>query len=143
MLIILYWPFITPLPKIFKHLKRKQYIVTDGMVANVSTSQNHNALVSGACQLSPGPICLRFFLCRGAAAAPPPGCDVTTATLWYRISAYLDSRCCQRPYHAENTSSRPITEVKQHRARLVLGWVTAWEHRVSLTFCSLPRTLNK
>ena len=22
-----------------------------------------------------------------------------------------------------------ITEVKQHRARLVLGWVTAWEHR--------------
>ena len=40
----------------------------------------------------------------------------------------------QRPYHAENTSSRPITEVKQHRARLVLGWVTAWEHRVSLSF---------
>ena len=42
----------------------------------------------------------------------------------------------QRPYHAENTSSRPITEVKQHRARLVLGWVTAWEHRVSLSFCN-------
>ena len=40
---------------------------------------------------------------------------------------------CQRPYHVENTSSRPITEVKQHRARLVLGWVTAWEHRVPLT----------
>ena len=43
----------------------------------------------------------------------------------------------QRPYHAENTSSRPITEVKQHRARLVLGWVTAWEHRVSLSFSLL------
>jgi len=39
---------------------------------------------------------------------------------------------CQRPYHVENTSSRPITEVKQHRAQLVLGWVTAWERCVPL-----------
>ena len=36
-----------------------------------------------------------------------------------------------RPYHAEYTGSRPITEVKQRRARLVLGWETAWEYRVS------------
>ena len=44
---------------------------------------------------------------------------------------------CQGPYHVESTSSRPITEVKQHRAALVLGWVTAWEYAVSLTqvFC--------
>ena len=35
-----------------------------------------------------------------------------------------------RPYHVESTGSRPITEVKQRRARLVLGWVTAWEYRV-------------
>ena len=28
--------------------------------------------------------------------------------------------------------SRPITEVNVSRARLVLGWVTAWEHRVLL-----------
>ena len=43
----------------------------------------------------------------------------------------------QRPHHVENTSSRPITEVKQRWARLVLGWVTAWEHRVPLAmyFC--------
>ena len=41
---------------------------------------------------------------------------------------------CQRPYHAEHTSSRPITEVKQHWARIVLGWETAWEHRVLLAF---------
>ena len=41
-----------------------------------------------------------------------------------------NSNQCLRPYHVENTSSRPITEVKQRRARLVLGWVTAWEHRV-------------
>ena len=40
----------------------------------------------------------------------------------------------QRPYHVENTSSRPITEVKQRWARLVLGWETAWEHRVLLSF---------
>ena len=39
---------------------------------------------------------------------------------------------CQRPYHAECTGSRPITEVKQHRASSVLGWVTAWEHGVLL-----------
>ena len=38
----------------------------------------------------------------------------------------------QRPYHVEYTGSRPITEVKQRWARLVLGWVTAWEHRVLL-----------
>ena len=42
----------------------------------------------------------------------------------------LTSTKCLRPYHVENTSSRPITEVKQRRARLVLGWVTAWEYRV-------------
>ena len=48
-----------------------------------------------------------------------------------------DYKCCEvrlgkclRPYHVENTGSRPITEVKQRRARLVLGWVTAWEYRV-------------
>ena len=37
--------------------------------------------------------------------------------------------CCSvlRPYHAECTCSRPITEVKQYWSGLVLGWVTAWE----------------
>ena len=49
---------------------------------------------------------------------------------------YISSVCRQRPYHVENTGSRPITEVKQRRARLVLGWVTAWEHRVLLA--SIP-----
>ena len=38
----------------------------------------------------------------------------------------------QRPYHVEKTDSHPITEVKQHRAWLVLGWVTAWVHHVPL-----------
>ena len=36
----------------------------------------------------------------------------------------------QLPYQIGSTSSRSITEVKQFRARSVLGWVTAWEHRV-------------
>ena len=30
-----------------------------------------------------------------------------------------------RPYHVESIGSRQITEVKQRRAWLVLGWVTA------------------
>ena len=52
---------------------------------------------------------------------------------------WLCSNIRQRPYHVESTGSRPITEVKQRRARLVLGWVTAWEPRVLLAshFCIL------
>ena len=54
---------------------------------------------------------------------------------WFCIQIYkriFFNICRQRPYHVESTGSRPITEVKQRRARLVLGWVTAWEHRVLL-----------
>ena len=40
----------------------------------------------------------------------------------------------QRPHHVESTGSRPITEVKQRRAQLVLGCLTAWEHRVLLAY---------
>ena len=36
--------------------------------------------------------------------------------------------CCWRPYRVECTGSLPTSEVKRHRARLVLGWGTAWEH---------------
>ena len=53
-----------------------------------------------------------------------------------RPSFSLFSR--QRPYHVEYTSSRPITEVKQHWARIVLGWETAWELLVLLAFCTFP-----
>ncbi len=47
----------------------------------------------------------------------------------YDICRYDDSRLHprQRPYHVESTSSRPITEVKQRWAQLVLGRETAWE----------------
>ena len=54
---------------------------------------------------------------------------VATLKVYKRIFLAV---CRQRPYHVESTGSRPITEVKQRRARLVLGWVTAWEHRVLL-----------
>ena len=58
------------------------------------------------------------------------------AMMPYRISngGNLTTKSCIRPYHVENTSSRPITEVKQHWAALVLGWVTAWEYAVLYSF---------
>ena len=37
---------------------------------------------------------------------------------------------CLRPYHTEHARSRPISEAKQCRAWLVLGWETAWEYQV-------------
>ena len=54
-----------------------------------------------------------------------------TTSFKYALNQQVE---CLRPYHVENTGSRPITEVKQRRARLVLGWVTAWEYRVLQTF---------
>ena len=42
---------------------------------------------------------------------------------------YLSSNACRRrPYRVECTGSLPTSEVKRRRARLVLGWGTAWEH---------------
>lgn len=42
----------------------------------------------------------------------------------------------QRPHHAGSTGSLPHTEVKQRWVRIVLRWVTAWEHRMPLaSFC--------
>lgn len=37
---------------------------------------------------------------------------------------------CLRPYQPERARSRLISEAKQGRAWLVLGWETAWEYRV-------------
>ena len=39
----------------------------------------------------------------------------------------------RRPYHVECTGSLLTSEVKRHRARLVLGWGTAWEDLRVLT----------
>ena len=55
---------------------------------------------------------------------------------WLKNSEFVTFKC-QRPYHVEYTSSRPITEVKQRWVQSVLGWVTAWEHWMLLAslFC--------
>ena len=48
----------------------------------------------------------------------PCACDATIRTEYKYRAANADSRL--RPYHVENIGSRPITEVIQRRARLVL-----------------------
>ena len=70
-------------------------------------------------------------------------CSLLACLTFYFFSSYFHTQHliyatfslleCLRPYHVESTSSRPITEVKQHWAKLVLGWVTAWEYLVSQT----------
>ncbi|KAF6018961.1 hypothetical protein EB796_022723 [Bugula neritina] len=54
----------------------------------------------------------------------------SSAPRFSSISTAVSAHHCLRPYHVENASSRPITEAKQRRAWLVLGWVTAWEYQV-------------
>ena len=49
---------------------------------------------------------------------------------------------CLRPYNVDSTSSRLIIEVKKHLARLVLGWVTAWEYLVLQRLFLLSQILN-
>jgi hypothetical protein len=52
----------------------------------------------------------------------------------------------QRPYCIERTRSHLNSEVKQCKARLVLGWETAWEAlRVPLAFftAKLPNTIYR
>ena len=41
---------------------------------------------------------------------------------YHRILKSGQSKSFLRPYHAEYTDSRPITKVKQRRARLVSTW---------------------
>ena len=51
------------------------------------------------------------------------------------VTSNLPLRC--RPYHVECTGSLLTSEVKRHRARLVLGWGTAWEDLRVLSALSL------
>ena len=46
------------------------------------------------------------------------------------LTRFLYSAYRLASYRLELTSSRPITEVKLGRARLVLTWVTGWEYLV-------------
>ena len=43
------------------------------------------------------------------------------------IASDIHIQYCWRPYRVECTGSPPTSEVKRRRARLVLGWGTAWE----------------
>jgi hypothetical protein len=45
--------------------------------------------------------------------------------------------CMQGSYHVGNTASRPISEVKQRWALLVLAWETSLEPSVTLRFFGL------
>ena len=58
----------------------------------------------------------------------------THTTLMAMLIKFKESICqlryCLRPYHPEHARSRPISEAKQGRAWLVLGWETAWEYQV-------------
>ena len=49
--------------------------------------------------------------------------------IWVRA---LYHRC--RPYYAKSTGSHPNSEVKRHKAGLVLRWGTAWETPVLTAF---------
>ena len=42
--------------------------------------------------------------------------------------AFLQCHLISLAYCVEYTGSLPTSEVKRRRARLVLGWGTAWEH---------------
>ena len=54
----------------------------------------------------------------------------------------LGRRLQARPYHVDSTASRPLSEVKQHRARLVLRWGTTLESRV-LCFLTIAFGLSR
>ena len=63
--------------------------------------------------------------------APTSSPQAGSQGAWFFNTAQLclinPLRVCRRPYRVECTGSLPTSEVKRHRARLVLGWGTAWE----------------
>ena len=57
----------------------------------------------------------------------PPGRESGRVVLQHRATLFNPLHVCRRPYRVECTGSLPTSEVKRHRARLVLGWGAAWE----------------
>ena len=75
----------------------------------------------------------RMLACHAGGPGSIPGQCIFILFIWNLFEFKSKIKMlneCLGPYHVECTGSRPITEVKQRRARLVLGWVTAWEYRV-------------
>ena len=55
----------------------------------------------------------------------------------YRVFIYDNAYAVwERPYQHDSTASRPLSEVKHARARLVLRWGTTLESRVLFSFCA-------
>ena len=65
-----------------------------------------------------------------------PMLHCSTKEAYYQHVTWNQHLCC-RPYHVECTGSLLTSEVKRHRARLVLGWGTAWEDLRVLSASSL------
>ena len=61
-----------------------------------------------------------------------PMLHCSTKEAYYQHVTWNQHLRC-RPYHVECTGSLLTSEVKRHRARLVLGWGTAWEDLRVLT----------
>ena len=73
-----------------------------------------------------------------------PSCYPSLIFFFVNFHDFLYHHVCWRPYHVECTGSLLTSEVKRHRARLVLGWGTAWEHpRVLPAFLHLLDTLAR
>ena len=113
------------------------------VVAATTQSTNHYTITADAQELSRLASYRKINLLRDKKCLPGgesnPGLPRDRrrySPLYYRgqdtqqLSQDLDIIQRLRPHHVECTGSRLITEVKQRRARLVLGWVTAWESRV-------------
>ena len=66
---------------------------------------------------------------------------ITTATtsLNYRKLSFY---ALKRPYHLHCVVARPSSEVKQRRARIAVGWETAWERRSSSLLRSFKSMQN-
>ena len=74
-----------------------------------------------------------FFFCLGSCLVAQeshihsiPMLHCSTKEAYYQHVTWNQHLRC-RPYHVECTGSLLTSEVKRHRARLLLGWGTAWE----------------
>src|SRR4029434_1365797 len=81
-----------------------------------------------ACLLVCLSVCLSVCLCVCLCVCLPVCLHVPSHVSFMRPT--LSGSNCLRPYHTEHARSRPISEAKQCRAWLVLGWETAWEYQV-------------
>ena len=84
-------------------------------------------LCSGCCVRCPFSRrgCANAARLRGARTSALPATVIIFGSVMVIRTRYIKSR--RRPYRVECTGSLLTSEVKQHRARLVLGWGTAWE----------------